>query len=258
MIHMGYTHRNARAWSTRDADSPPCRGLTGTEPHTPTDADVILCFVNRLQPLVLEWRWLTEDQQSKRLTEAVAELPEPDSLPAQIILSGIVSLVVSGLRQTSLPEPIGHPRRLAEYLLACLPLKGPDECPQVRLAIRHMQSSLSDSSLNTRTMARRVGCSPSHFGRLFKKVTGSAFAHVLRRHRTIVAFELLREGRLSVKEIAAAVGYKHVTDFDRHFKLETGVCPSMARRGGDHHVRTLSVLREAIVYAPDPSVTRNG
>lgn len=231
------------------------RNMITPELPTPTDAEEILRLVNRLQPLVLQWRYLNVEQQATGLREAVAEVPKPDSLPARLILAGVISLVTSALSHVTLPQASGDPCRLAEELLACLPLRRLEEHPQIRLAIQHMRSSFRDSSLNTRTMAREVGCSPSHFGRLFKRVTGSTFVHVLRRHRIALALQPLHEGRLSVKEIAALVGYKHVADFDRHFKLETGICPTMVRRGGDRQAQTLSMLRDGLTHRPDGTVS---
>ena len=226
--------------------------------RTTTDADAIHCFVNTLQSLVLEWRELGEDQQSARLREAVDRLPAPRLLPARMILSCVVSSVVRALSNISDAEGVEETSRLRARLLACLPVDGLDAHPQIRLAIQGIRTSFGDASLNTRTMARRVGLSPSHFGRLFKKVMGGAFVHLLRRHRIVVAIELLHQGRLSVKEVAGAVGYKHVADFDRHFKLETGICPTMIRRGGDRHMGTLSALRGAIGYTPNRPFSHEG
>jgi AraC-like DNA-binding protein len=222
--------------------------MIAPERRTPTDAEEILRFVNRVQPLVLQWRHLSVEQQAAGLREAVAEVPKLESLAARMILAGVVSAVASVLSHATPPQDIGDPGRLTEQLLACLPVEELEQYPQIKLAIRHMQSSFRDSSLNTRAVAREIGYTPSHFGRLFKKVTGSAFVHVLRRHRIALAFQSLQEGRLSVKEIAASVGYKHVADFDRHFKLETGMCPTMVRRVGDRQMQTLSTVRDRRPY----------
>jgi len=159
-----------------------------------------------------------------------ASLPAVQTEPGRIVLSGIVSWILRGL-DPSRPDACqkySHVQVRA-LLLSLLQVAGETVHPQIRLAEDIVASSYADCTLNTLTMAQRVGLSPSHFGRTFKAVVGATFSTYLRHHRVTVSVKLLQEGLLSVKEIAARVGYKHVADFDRHFKLETGKCPTTIR-----------------------------
>jgi len=68
--------------------------------------------------------------------------------------------------------------------------------------------------------------------RLFKKETGVSFRQHVREVRMRKAEEMLRRTLLSIKEIAAEVGYKHVSDFDHHFKEVYGMTPREYREAG--------------------------
>jgi AraC-like DNA-binding protein len=74
-----------------------------------------------------------------------------------------------------------------------------------------------------------------HLGRLLKKATGMTFGqlrNVVRVERARVA---LLTTELSVKEIAAGVGYTHPTDLTRHFRSVHALSPiayrAQARQG---------------------------
>jgi AraC-like DNA-binding protein len=101
---------------------------------------------------------------------------------------------------------------------------------RIKLVIRlvHEQYERDDPTLSK--LARQAGLSIWYLARLFKKNTGISFGEYLRDLRLKKAALLLQNPTLSIKEIAAAVGYKYVSDFDHHFKSTFGMCPSEYRR----------------------------
>ena len=84
-------------------------------------------------------------------------------------------------------------------------------------------------------IAQHVFTSPYHFARVFKDATGQSPMAYLTDVRMARAKGLLVEGDLTVKEIAAAVGYRDAHYFSRAFRREQGVSPSDYRRS--HRLR---------------------
>jgi AraC-like DNA-binding protein len=80
-------------------------------------------------------------------------------------------------------------------------------------------------------LARSTGMSLSRFHEQFRAETGHTPADTLAATRLDRAEELLRESRLSIAEIALAVGFSDQTALTRSFRRRRGVTPA-ALRGG--------------------------
>ncbi len=78
-------------------------------------------------------------------------------------------------------------------------------------------------------LAACVHLSPYHFARLFKQSTGIPPHEYVIRERVEKAKGLLRSGRLTVGEVAQAVGFSDHSKLDRHFKRLTGLTPLQFR-----------------------------
>lgn len=100
---------------------------------------------------------------------------------------------------------------------------------QVQEALLFMNSEYADPALHLEALAKHVSLSPSHLDRLLSKETGLTFLRRLRRIRMAKAESLLRRGKLSMKEIAGAVGYNHVSTFNREFRRAHGCTPTAFR-----------------------------
>jgi len=106
--------------------------------------------------------------------------------------------------------------------------ENPDTVQKVAESIIYMSEHL-DEPLRVGTLAALANLSPSHFTARFKEQTGCAprdYLHLLRIHR---ACQLLGSSTLSVKEIAARLGYQDQFHFSRQFKAFQGVSPSEYR-----------------------------
>lgn len=112
---------------------------------------------------------------------------------------------------------------------------------RIKLALRILDEEYQHYDRTLNELSKQLGISMWYFARLFKKNTGIGFREYLRGLRMKKAAELLGGTLLSVKEISISVGYKHVSDFDHHFKAVYGIQPSAYRR-----VRlTLGKVRQA-------------
>src|SRR5579862_2624347 len=96
---------------------------------------------------------------------------------------------------------------------------------RVGKALEFIHSSFDQTHLNLASTAKRVGLSPCYLSALFTRITGVSFKAHLRAVRLSKAESLLKNLTLSVKEVAAKTGYKHVSTFDRDFRSQYGKTP---------------------------------
>ncbi|MGH9452664.1 MAG: helix-turn-helix domain-containing protein [Terriglobia bacterium] len=101
--------------------------------------------------------------------------------------------------------------------------------PRVHEVLRHLEANYSEHLLVGR-LAARVGLSRSRFEHLFKPETGTTVKAYLRRVRLLAASDLLGDWTLSVKEVAARVGYTWPSDLTRDFRKQFGMTPSRWRK----------------------------
>jgi AraC family transcriptional regulator, arabinose operon regulatory protein len=100
-----------------------------------------------------------------------------------------------------------------------------DGIQRVAQSILYMNEHL-DQPVRMTALSALANLSPAHFTVVFKQETGSAprdYLLLLRMHRACL---LLSETNLSVKEIAARVGYLDPFHFSRVFKTFNNVSPS--------------------------------
>ncbi|MEK6303764.1 MAG: helix-turn-helix domain-containing protein [Acidobacteriota bacterium] len=111
--------------------------------------------------------------------------------------------------------------------------------PKIRAAISFLNTNLH-RVVTTEELADSVKLSRSRYSHLFKLETGMPPTHYLRRIRMNRACELLETSFMSVKEIAAEVGYNDGAHFMRDFKRTYGATPSQHR---DQFVNTPELKR---------------
>jgi AraC-like DNA-binding protein len=92
----------------------------------------------------------------------------------------------------------------------------------------------SGEELSLGKVARAANTSPNYFSEKFKEATGTTFVNYVARARFEKAASLLREPKMRVSEIAFAVGFQSLSQFNRVFKKFAGKSPTeyraMARR----------------------------
>jgi transcriptional regulator GlxA family with amidase domain len=87
-----------------------------------------------------------------------------------------------------------------------------------------------DPSKSVVELARLLNLSGSRLGHLFRNQVGVDLESFLRNARLQKAADLLRHTELSIKAIAALVGYRHASSFDRGFKKKFELEPADYRR----------------------------
>lgn len=103
-----------------------------------------------------------------------------------------------------------------------------DVADKIERTVAHMNQHLN-KPLQVAALAALAGMSPSHFTALFKRQTGCPPIDYFIRLRMRRACRLLEETALSVKEVAAALGYDDPFYFSRLFKAVNHTAPTEYR-----------------------------
>ena len=87
----------------------------------------------------------------------------------------------------------------------------------------------SREELSLTKVAKAVGMNANHLSESFKQVTGINFVEYVARTRFKTACDLLRDPNLRISEIAFAVGFQSLSQFNRVFKKFSGKSPTEYR-----------------------------
>jgi AraC-like DNA-binding protein len=122
----------------------------------------------------------------------------------------------------------------------------------VEKAVAFIARHFTDARLRLGQVAAHVHLSSSHLDRLLVKHSGIGFGGHVRRHRIEHAMRLLVHSDLSIKEIAAAVGYDRASTFDRNFKQACACSPGEWRAWSQRQ----SPQPDAVASRRDPGASR--
>ena len=73
-------------------------------------------------------------------------------------------------------------------------------------------------------------CSPNHFMRWFRQMTGQTFIIFLREYRLNAAAEALRTTEDTILSISEQCGFENLYYFNREFKAHFGMTPREYRK----------------------------
>lgn len=95
--------------------------------------------------------------------------------------------------------------------------------------IEYIWKNYTRCNFSIQEVAEALKLSPSALSNLFKAQMGCSLQDYLIRIRMEKAKELLRQTRLTLKDVALSVGYYNVSSFIRRFKAQEGVTPNTYR-----------------------------
>jgi len=95
----------------------------------------------------------------------------------------------------------------------------------IKEAIEYIQKHYNQD-IHLKEVAEAVAISPQYFSKIFKKEMGINFIDYLTDCRMNVAKKMLKEKKLSIKEICFMIGYKDPNYFSRLFKKVEGISPT--------------------------------
>ena len=87
----------------------------------------------------------------------------------------------------------------------------------------------SAEELSLTKLAKTVNMNANYLSEKFKQVTGTNFVEYVARTRFANAVVLLRNPNLRISEIAFAVGFQSLSQFNRVFKKFSGKSPTQHR-----------------------------
>ena len=169
------------------------------------------------------------------------------SLPFSMELSGLFHRCAEEMERPSPWARLagdGYLRLILGKLIACYRALDPEGEREVEGAPsrvfqdRHLYAAAArrfmedhySRSIQTSHIARFVGIDRAYLSRLFKEEFGFNLKEFLTAFRMERAKELLREGNLSIAQVAASVGYRDRSVFARRYKAFYGQSPGMAGR----------------------------
>ncbi len=130
---------------------------------------------------------------------------------------------------SSMKEAFGYLSRIADCLFNRKRMDDRERTSGVIDQIcRFIHDHLSED-LSLVRLAELNYFNPTYLSRLFKQERGINLSEYIERCRIKKAMELLRDGDLKVREVAASVGYEAAHSFTRFFKKETGMTPQEYR-----------------------------
>ncbi|MEE4151111.1 AraC family transcriptional regulator [Pseudomonas viridiflava] len=100
---------------------------------------------------------------------------------------------------------------------------------RINKAFDYLLSELTND-IRLSVIAQRLEMTDPGFSRFFKRNTGHGFIELMRKLRIQRACRLLLQSDMSVSDICFEVGYANLSNFNRHFRVETGQTPSDYRR----------------------------
>lgn len=129
-------------------------------------------------------------------------------------------------RQTKTVTAAEHRRTPAQ---AAPVIEPPAHADPVKQALAFIADGYCCPDISLTEVARAVSLSPSHLSALFKAEIGMTYMSYLTSLRMKRARELLHSTEQSVTSVARAVGYRHTTNFYRHFQRAVGLTPGAYR-----------------------------
>ena len=98
----------------------------------------------------------------------------------------------------------------------------------VRLVEDYVQANYA-GDLDLNTIAQNLGFSSSYLTKVFNKVENTTPSKFIRNYRMGIAKQLMNDKKMTLQQIAAAVGYNDPFHFSRSFKQTIGMTPSEYR-----------------------------
>lgn len=99
-------------------------------------------------------------------------------------------------------------------------------------AAKYIESNY-DSELTLEKIAGETNYSKSRFCYLFKAVMGRTYIEYLNEVRISRAKELLQDTEKNISDISFEVGYKTIANFNKYFKLLSGITPKQYRKNSE-------------------------
>jgi AraC-like DNA-binding protein len=172
------------------------------------------------------------------ITDGCARSMDPAG-PAMQMLSGYLDRLFEAADDLAAPQRLDAGRAAIDLLAMALrdvtpSVPGGDGPEEVMLDMLrlHVREHLGDPDLRVEELARRHHVSVSRVYTLFERI-GTTPGAYLREQRLLAARAMLSDpsyARFAISRIAAGVGFRELTTFERAFRRQHGTTPASWRR----------------------------
>jgi AraC family transcriptional regulator len=176
--------------------------------------------------------------QCSLTADLLADWPGPSLSSPRLYTANVANTFASRLRAMNLTGSPADPRELSWEVasaLAALTHGAPTRSLHATACSHGLvlaRETIVDSphTVDLGVLARHVGLQPSAFTHAFRRRYGCTPSALLRRSRLDRALPLLRDGRLTISEVAARSGFADHAHLSREFRRFVGSSPSTFRR----------------------------
>ena len=102
---------------------------------------------------------------------------------------------------------------------------------------QYIKQNYKNSMLSMTSMADYFALSEAYFSQLFKEIIGDSFSTYLETMRLEKSKELLLGNKLTIEQIASAVGYNNSSTYRRAFKRVVGISPSTYKEKKENEMK---------------------
>ena len=179
--------------------------------------DRSFCLENSIDTNSITFDTKIFDAQIQNLMDELAMLYSDDKIQYRTpsIRSTVLQILLILLKKYSTPH---HKGISPDRKLNC-----------IKQAIEYICASF-DKDLSLDEVSNFVGMNKCYFSREFHKYTGCSFVEYVNRTRCKVAQQLLREGKMNIREVGKVAGFQNKSYFAKTFKRYVGVLPGEYRR----------------------------
>jgi AraC family transcriptional regulator len=121
---------------------------------------------------------------------------------------------------------------------------------QLRRVVELIMARLGEE-VSVRAMAEEANVSPFYFARMFRKTLGVTPHRFVLRHRIQKSLHLIREGKLTLSQIATESGFYDQAHFTHAFRTIVGTTPAEYADGNASDASPAKGLRRALRVRPE-------
>lgn len=155
-------------------------------------------------------------QMKAIVKKLLQEKEEEDPYSGDLILSYLKELIVQIIRDNKLEDILDSFNDEGKHRI---------ENDIVKQALAFIDQNIEQKPTAAKT-AKSIPVSPSYLSALFRQYTGKTIMEYITEQKLNLAKRYLKEGKLSVTEIACRLSYSSIHYFSRQFKEYFGISPS--------------------------------
>ena len=175
----------------------------------------------------------------------------PSASTAKYFLFYITDLLLKAISQMDVTDSVRKEWNIAERLLQCetmpdlkakiteifsemdesILLMGTAQKEELKnVILKYVEDNYNDLNLNVNSVGYALDKNPAYISRFIKEKTGDSLLDYINKYRVKQAKKLLRDGKMSIADIAVNVGFGNNIGLIRAFKKYEGITPGDYRK----------------------------